>query len=573
MSNFLNLLERSARKINVRLRLVLVFTLIVIVVTGLMGFYATSVMSEKIIISAQEKLKSDLAMGRQMLDQYYPGDWKLVNGALYKGFTLMENNNDVVDLIGDLTGDTVTIFKGDTRVSTNVKKDSQRQTGTQASAEVIQTVLKKSETYIGRANVVGTWNETAYEPIKDPSGQVIGIWYVGVPATPYDNIVSNFRANMILYTGLGILLGFLGALLLSYSVHKPLERITQSIALSSEGDLTSVIPQQAKDELGQLASHINVMIARMSELIGNTKSLIINVSQSTSELLTRSEISASLMKDMTFQSEEMSATAADQAQLTGNSRLVISEMSVAIQQLAGNAQEVASSALTATDKAKDGESQVEKAISQISIISDTVNSTAMVIEGLGIKSQEIGQIVDLITNIANQTNLLALNAAIEAARAGEQGRGFAVVAEEVRKLAEESGEAANRIADLVKEVQSEADSAVKAMQAGTKEVAMGTKVVGNAGQAFEYIIAAINTVNEQIQEVSAASEEMAASAETAIQSIEQTNLTADKNAAVAKKISSLAREQLSGLEETGASIDRLTIVIEDLKKAIAYFKV
>ncbi|MDD3363505.1 MAG: methyl-accepting chemotaxis protein [Syntrophomonas sp.] len=571
--DLLTVFERSARKINVRLRLVLVFTLILAVVTGVMGYYATSVMSEKIIISAQEKLNSDLAMGRQMLDKNFPGDWKLVNGALYKGGTLMENNNDLVDLIGKLTGDTVTIFKGDTRVSTNVKKDDKRQIGTQASAEVIQTVIKDSKTYIGRANVVGTWNETAYEPIKDAGGQVIGIWYVGVPATPYDNMVSNFSSSMLLYAGLGILLGFLAALMLAYTVHKPLERINGSIARSSEGDLTSMIPQQGKDELGQLASLINVMITRMSELIGNTKNLIVNVSQSTSELLNRSEMSASLMKDMTFQSEEMSSTAASQAELTGKSKMVIGEMSVAIQQLAGNAQEVASSAMTATNKAEDGEKQVEKAISQISIISETVNSTAIIIEGLGTKSQEIGQIVDLITNIANQTNLLALNAAIEAARAGEQGRGFAVVAEEVRKLAEESGEAAKRIASLVKEVQNEADSAVDAMQAGTKEVAMGTQVVGNAGLAFEHIIEAINTVNQQIQEVSAASEQMAASAETAINSIEQTTYAADKNATVAKKISSLANEQLAGLEETGASIDRLTIVIEDLKKAIAYFTV
>lgn len=567
------MVERSARKINVRLRLVLVFTLILAAVTGVMGIYATSVMSEKIIISAQEKLKSDLAMGRQMLDKNFPGDWKLVNGALYKGTTLMENNNDLVDLIGKLTGDTVTIFKGDTRVSTNVKKDDKRQIGTQASAEVLQTVINDSKTYIGRANVVGTWNETAYEPIKDASGQIIGIWYVGVPATPYDNMVSNLRASMLLYSGLGILLGFLAALLLAYTVHKPLERIHESIARSSEGDLTSMIPQQANDELGQLATLINVMIARMSELIGNTKNLIVNVSQSTSELLNRSEMSASFMKDMTFKSEEMSSTATSQAELTGKSKMVIGEMSVAIQQLARNAQEVAFSAMTATNKAEDGEKQVEKAISQINIISDTVNSTAKIIEGLGTKSQEIGQIVDLITNIANQTNLLALNAAIEAARAGEQGRGFAVVAEEVRKLAEESGEAAKRIANLVKEVQHEADSAIKAMQIGTTEVAMGTQVVGKAGETFEHIINAINDVNQQIQEVSAASEEMAASAETAIHSIEQTTHAADKNAAVAKNISSLATEQLAGLEETGASIDRLTTVIEDLQKAIAYFTV
>ena len=241
--------------------------------------------------------------------------------------------------------------------------------------------------------------------------------------------------------------------------------------------------------------------------------------------------------------------------------------------MAENAQIVTTSAMTATSKAEEGEAQVEKAINQISIVSDTVNSTAHIIEGLGVKSQEIGQMVDLITNIADQTNLLALNAAIEAARAGEQGRGFAVVAEEVRKLAEESGEAAKQIAGLVKEVQHEANSAVVAMQNGTREVAMGTQVVGDAGKSFEHIIVAINAVNQQIQEVSAASQEMAAGAETAMHAIEQTANDAQKNASVANNISSLAAEQLAGLQETGASIDRLTVVVEDLKKAVAYFTV
>jgi len=566
-------LERMARKIDIRTRLVITFTLLLATVTGVMGIYATSVMSAHIIDSAQEKLKSDLSMGRQLLDQNYPGDWQLVGGVLYKGKTAMENNNDLVDLIGNLTGDTVTIFKGDTRVSTNVKKDNARQIGTQASAQVIQTVLKDSQTYIGRANVVGTWNETAYEPIKDANGQVIGIWYVGVPATPYDNMVSHFRKSMYLYSFFGILIGCLAAFALAYTVHKPLGRITGSIQHCSEGDLTQMVPQLAGDEIGRLAAMINIMITRMAELIGNTKNLIKNVSEASAELLERSESSASLMRDMTTQSGQMTSNAASQVELTGRSKTVVGEIAVAVQQLAENAQVVTTSAMTAASKAEEGETQVEKAINQIGIISDTVNSTAGIIEGLGRKSQEIGQMVDLITNIADQTNLLALNAAIEAARAGEQGRGFAVVAEEVRKLAEESGEAAKQIAGLVKEVQHEANSAVSAMQNGTREVAMGTQVVGDAGKSFEHIIVAINAVNQQIQEVSAASQEMAAGAETAMNAIEQSASDAQKNATVANKIGHLAAEQLAGLQETGASIDRLTLVIEDLKKAIAYFTV
>ena len=297
------------------------------------------------------------------------------------------------------------------------------------------------------------------------------------------------------------------------------------------------------------------------------------VSASTQELPKRSEMSATLMEKMAEQANEMSQSAERQAELTGQSRQSITEMSAVIQQVAETAQQVSSSAFSATHEAETGEEKLNLAVGQIDTISRTVNSTASIIVELGAKSKEIGQIVDLITSIADQTNLLALNAAIEAARAGEQGRGFAVVAEEVRKLAEESGEAANRIAGIILEIQNEADKAVKAMEDGTREVAKGTEIIDEAGRAFQEIIKAINIVNQQIQEMSAASQEMAASAETAIQAIEATTEAAVNNAHAANQISAIVEEQMAGIKEIDAAVDKLGEVIADLEQSIAFFKI
>lgn len=573
MMALLRYFERVARKVNVRLRLIVAFTLVVAGVTGLMGIYATYSMSEKVMETAEQKLVSDLALGREIVDTFYPGDWQLKGGKLYKGDILIEGNYEAVDRIGELTGDTVTIFKHDTRVSTNVTQNGERMVNTKVSDEVAEVVLNKGETYLGKAQVVGTWNETAYEPIKDKNGDIIGIWYVGVPATPYEEMVDKFRLNMIFYSIIGILFGFIAAFLIAYTVHAPLRRIGKVLNKASEGDLTETMNVLANDEIGRLAIKTNIMIEKMSELIAKTKLLANNVSEASDELLKRSEVSAGLMEDMAGQAEEMNSNTNLQADLTTKSKLTISEMSIAIQQVAENAQEVSSSAIRATDMAREGGQQIDKAINQINIISDTVNSTADIIGELGNKSQEIGQIVDLITNIASQTNLLALNAAIEAARAGEQGRGFAVVAEEVRKLAEESEEATKRIASLIRQVQEESTKAVEAMESGTKEVANGTEVVAEAGKTFEHIINAVEKVNEQIQEMSAASQEMAASAETAIDSIEQTTIAAQHNAGLAKAISQMAEEQMAGTEEINASVDRMNNIVLSLEEAIEYFKV
>lgn len=565
--------ELLARKINVKIRLIITFTLVLMAVTGLMGIYATSVMSNKIMAASHTKLKSDLTLGRDILDLQYPGSWHIKDGKLYKGKYMVEGNYEVIDLIGRSTGDSVTIFRGSTRVATNVKKDNQRQVGTKASAEIVQTVLKEGKTFIGRANVVGTWNQSAYEPIKNAAGNIIGIWFVGVPATSYDQMVNHFRISMIAYSIFGIIIGFIAAFLISYSVHKPLKRITEAIELVSKGDLSHAIPQKSNDELGMLAKRINIMMAKMAELIGKTQNLAVTMVQSNEHLLNNTSSCTTSMQNMAARSNAMSTNAVNQAELTNQSQQAINEMSVAVQQLAQNAQEVTSSALTATQKAEDGQKQVANAIHQIDIISNTVNNSAIIVDDLGAKSQEVGQIVDLITSIADQTNLLALNAAIEAARAGEQGRGFAVVAEEVRKLAEESGEAAKRIALLINEVQSGANRAVSAMKDGTREVKQGTQIITNAGDAFQHIIQSFGLVNQQIQEMSAASQEMAASAETALNSIEQTRISAEQSAADAENVNLVAADQMARLQDVAQAVDHMTEIIEELKIAIAYFTV
>jgi len=377
---------------------------------------------------------------------------------------------------------------------------------------------------------------------------------------------------MIVYSAVGILFGFLASFLIAFTVYMPLRRITTAVTRISEGDLTHFIPVRADDEPARVAKLVNVMIEKISGLIGKTSQLAVSVNQASNELVNSTEHSAVAMEKMTYQVEDMNKSTKNQANLTSASKLSINEMSLAIRQLAENAREVSNSADTATTRAEEGERQVGQAISQINIIRDTVNSTAGIVEGLGLKSEEIGQIVDLITAIANQTNLLALNAAIEAARAGEQGRGFAVVAEEVRKLAEESADAAQRIFGLVKEIQNEAQRAVQAMQNGTREVKNGTEVVTRAGEAFKYIIQAVSTVNTQIQAMTGASNRMAASAETVIDSIEQTSSASELNSRAAQTISELAEAQMAGIEEISASLENLNTIVVELREAISYFK-
>lgn len=561
-------------RLNVGTRLMLVFTLVIVIVTGSIAYYASTAFKNEIIKAAEQKLDSDLNMGLELLDQKYPGQWSIgSDGKLYKGDVLMDENFEIVDLVGEKTGDTCTIFKGDTRVSTNVKANGVRKVGTQCAPEVAQAVLKEGQKFVGEADVAGTRNLTTYVPLKDAQGKIIGMFYVGVPATPYDEMAGRLARNMLWGTLIGIVLAGVAAFLLSRSVAGPLQVIEESIQRAAEGDLTRKVEMDAKDEIGRVGASLNVMIDKISSVIAQTQRLAQNVAGVSGQLKKRSDASARLMERMSASCQEMADNAVLQMDMAQQTRDIIKEMSAGIQQVAVGAQESSSASVQASKTAEEGGIQVEQVVRQMEVISSTVNSTAGIVQGLGEKSQRIGEIVDVITGIAEQTNLLALNAAIEAARAGEQGRGFAVVAEEVRKLAEESAEAAKKIAVLIGEIQQEAGRAVKAMDDGTREVANGIQVVAKSGMAFQGIIDGIKKISEHAQEVSAASEEMAAGTDTALQAVNRTAEAAQNTTDAAKRIDALAAEQLAGLQEVNASAEELNRVIAELEKSIELFKV
>ncbi len=265
----------------------------------------------------------------------------------------------------------------------------------------------------------------------------------------------------------------------------------------------------------------------------------------------------------------------------------------------GNIERVKGAASSAFQATEEGEKTLEEVVEAMGRIKDSVFSVGEVVKNLGVSSQEIGSITDLITGIAEETNLLALNAAIEAARAGDAGRGFAVVADEVRKLAEESAHAAQRIAHLISEIQKEAERAVRSMTESQTHVEGGSEAVDKAREAFQDIHEANQVVTQEadnisllqvVEEASAHHSAGSRSNDIAKESEEGTGRIVERaeevftrlssvasiseeNAAAAEEVAASSQEQNAALQEVDVTIQELGKMAEGLKENLGQFKI
>ena len=312
-----------------------------------------------------------------------------------------------------------------------------------------------------------------------------------------------------------------------------------------EGDLTRQIIVRSNDEFGLLADEINSLVEKIRRIISRIAQTSEQVSSSAVELqssavqmATGAEEVAAQVDTVATAGEEMSATSADIAQNC---------------QLASEGSQKASSAAVA------GARVVDETILVMNSIAERVRSSAQAVESLGSRSDQIGEIVGTIEDIADQTNLLALNAAIEAARAGEQGRGFAVVADEVRALAERTTRATREIGEMIKAIQQETRGAVIAMEEGVSEVAKGSDKAADSGRALELILQQINDVNSQIHQVATAAEEQTATTSEISNNMQQ--------------ITEVIVQTSRGAQDSASAANRLSTLADDLKRIVSQFKI
>ncbi|MCX7779793.1 MAG: methyl-accepting chemotaxis protein [Negativicutes bacterium] len=399
------------------------------------------------------------------------------------------------------------------------------------------------------------------------------VLFVTAPEAETKVAVRTMGWTMLGVAILAIVIASFFVSLISGKFAKPIVRMRDEAAALADGDLSMrQIEATGQDELGQLAKSFQSMLNNLRDIVSQVQHNADQVAAASEELTASAEQSAQAANSVAVSISDVAAGATAQLAAADETLAVVEQMSAAIQQMAASANQVAAQSAQAAAKAKDGGTAVERAVDQMANIEDTVNTSAAMVAKLGERSKEIGQIVDSISGIAGQTNLLALNAAIEAARAGEQGRGFAVVAEEVRKLAEQSRDAAKKIAELIKEIQEDTEKAVIAMNDGTREVKTGAEVVNAAGIAFREIADLVTQVSGQVRDISATIQQTAAGSQQIVRSVQRIDKLSKKSADEAQGVSAATEEQLASMEEIATSSEALSKLAQDLQGAVAKFR-
>ncbi|MHB8337202.1 MAG: methyl-accepting chemotaxis protein [Ignavibacteriaceae bacterium] len=312
----------------------------------------------------------------------------------------------------------------------------------------------------------------------------------------------------------------------------------------ANGDLNTYLEVEKDDDIGKLYTGFN-------KAVQNIKMMIFNVSEAVAA-------TASASTQISNSTEEMAAGAQEQSSQATEVAAAVEQMTKTILETTKNASVTAENAKASGALAREGGNVVKETIEGMNKIADVVTDAAGTVQELGKSSEKIGEIVQVIDDIADQTNLLALNAAIEAARAGEQGRGFAVVADQVRKLAERTTKATKEIASMIRQIQKETTGAVQSMEKGTVEVNKGKKLAEKAGDALNQIITSSQEVVDNVSQVAAASEEQSATSEQISKNIEA--------------ISSVIQQSSAGTQQIARAAEDLNRLTDQLQQLIDRFK-
>lgn len=505
----------------------------------------------------------------------YEGDWRMINGDLYKGANYLGHTQDLLNRFLDERQLNVTLFYGDTRVLTTLKDaNGDYIVGTKADEKVSAQVLGGEGYFDENLKVNGVDSYVAYEPLRNMDGSVAGMVFVGYPRTVAQKAVNNAILSLIASYVIVLAIILVIVIILVRVIVRAMTNLSSAVTKLRSGDLNvelHVDSLNAKNEIGALADNVNSLVVNLRDIMGGIRRDAETLNDCSVQLSGSVDTTVSAIDQVTKAIEEVAEGSTTQAQDTAGAMANIEELNatldiitdkvVTLSQMSDETKNVSTKAKETMAELIDINTQTKSDIDNI------VEQSEKNVEAVN----KINVILKTIEEISSQTNLLSLNASIEAARAGEAGRGFAVVAKEIGSLAESSASAAREIQEiivsLVEDIQKTSSLSDVLNESATKQLGK----IQDTREMFNRVLSAIGEISESTERIRTEVESIDAVKNGIGETIESLSSISEENAAASEETTASANLVNEDMKQIGRVSQDMMELAEELKKSISYF--
>ena len=506
------------------------------------------------------------------------GDFSLdEEGHMWKGNYNLTSRESLLDsLVKDTENDCTLFFDKTRRATTLVNKETnERILGTDASDEVYEHVVKRGGTLQAYDIEINGENYYAYyRPLKNKAGQVVGMYFAGAPSAEIDHFI-NQQITILVIAALAVsVIALLIIIVSALAIRKGIHLTNQAVSSLAEGDLNANIHGlvlKRSDELGDMARGVQTLQQELLQVMSQVKESSEVLFTAGSELSSMASQTSNTADDIGHAVEDISKGAVSQAEEIETASSRISEMGCIIERIVNS---VGMLDVTAGDMKAAG----DRSVSIINDLSLSNDRTMNAIERIGRQvnattesANKSGEAIEIITNIAEETNLLSLNASIEAARAGEQGKGFAVVANQIQKLAEQSNESAQRIAEIIKELLIDSENTVSVMNEVQEIVDEQQEKLKETQRQFNDVSRGIDSSSDETSGIKDQTTHCDSARNKVVDVITNLSAISEENAASTQQTTASMQELNATINLLAESANNLTKLSEDLEKRISFF--
>ncbi len=512
----------------------------------------------------------------QVYNSMYDGDWRLVDGILYKGENNISHTQGILNQIKAEQDYDVTLFFGDVRVVTTLKDAGGNYIiGTTADSRVSTQVLSGKAYFASNLTVNGTPSYVAYEPLYNEDGSAVGMVFVGYPRSAAQKHINSVILSMILGSVVILVIILIVIIIMVRLITKAMAKLSGAVNRLGEGDLNVSIQidsLNSGNELGLLADDVNGLVARLKEIMSGIQQNASMLNEYSVQLSGTVGTTAAAIEQVSKAVEDVSQGANTQAQDTAGAMANIQELNATIDLVSEKVGTLTQMSEQTMDFSKKAKSTMDELIDINTQTKGNIDNIVTQSEKNVEAVNQINSILQAIEEISSQTNLLSLNASIEAARAGEAGRGFAVVAKEIGSLAESSAAAAREIQEII--VSLVADIQKTSSLSGTLDESASRQIhkLQDTKEMFDKVMSAVQEISVGAEQINHEMTSMGAVKDGIGETIESLSSISEENAAAAEETTastSLVSDDMKEINNVSQNVMQLS---DDLKKLIGFFR-